>query len=346
MAGTVGIARSRARYLPVLRTVLAGILLATCPCLFALDPTLDISQYAHTTWKIRDGFVKGEIPSIAQTPDGYLWLGTEFGLLRFDGVKTVPWQPPPNQHLATDVIRNLLATRDGTLWIGTTSQGLLHVHHGRVDALVQPEGLSSNSIGQGLFEDREGNIWVSTTEGLDRFRDFAVTTMGVNQGLLQAVVGSVLADRDGSVWLSTINGLNRWNNGQITVPNTGNAKKDGKLNGQDPHSLFQDSRGRIWISTLGGVGYLENDRFVPISGIPSGNVLGMAQDTAGNLWITDEFHGLFRVSSRIEVRQIPWGELGHKDHASVLAADPSRGGIWIGFFLGGIAYLEDGHIRE
>jgi len=60
---------------------------------FALDPSLDVSQYAHTAWKIRDGFPKGIIQSIAQTPDGYLWLGTEFGLLRFDGVRSIPWQP-------------------------------------------------------------------------------------------------------------------------------------------------------------------------------------------------------------------------------------------------------------
>ena len=66
-----------------------GILLACCPCAFALAPSLDINQYAHTAWKVREGFSKGVISSIAQTPDGYLWLGTEFGLLRFDGVRSV-----------------------------------------------------------------------------------------------------------------------------------------------------------------------------------------------------------------------------------------------------------------
>ena len=75
--------------------LLASILLA-CPAALALDPALDLSQYAHTAWKIRDGFFKGAILAIAQTPDGYLWLGTEFGLLRFDGVRAVPWAA---QHL-------------------------------------------------------------------------------------------------------------------------------------------------------------------------------------------------------------------------------------------------------
>ena len=70
--------------------VVLSIWLACCSFAFALDPALDISQYAHTAWKVRDGFAKGFIYAIAQTPDGYLWLGTEFGLLRFDGVRAVP----------------------------------------------------------------------------------------------------------------------------------------------------------------------------------------------------------------------------------------------------------------
>jgi ligand-binding sensor domain-containing protein len=69
-----------------------GVALACCPCILALDPSLDINQYAHTSWKASEGFAKGQIHSIAETPDGYLWLGTDFGLLRFDGVRNVQWQ--------------------------------------------------------------------------------------------------------------------------------------------------------------------------------------------------------------------------------------------------------------
>src|SRR5579864_468360 len=94
-----------------------AILLACCGCAFALDSSLDVSQYAHTTWKVRDGFAKGVITSLAQTPDGYVWVGTELGLLRFDGVRAVPWQPPTGQQLPGSLITSLLAARDGTLWI-------------------------------------------------------------------------------------------------------------------------------------------------------------------------------------------------------------------------------------
>src|SRR5690349_4304253 len=93
-------------------------LVAYCASAFALDPSLDISQYAHTSWKIRDGFTQGYIDAIAQTPDGYLWLGTEFGLLRFDGVRALPLRPSDNRNVPPGTIRSLLVSRDGTLWIG------------------------------------------------------------------------------------------------------------------------------------------------------------------------------------------------------------------------------------
>ncbi len=96
-----------------------GLLLEACASSFALNPSLDVSQYGHNAWTTQDGFLKGNIYAIAQTPDGYLWLGTEFGLFRFDGVRGIPWQPPAGQHLPDQNINTLPASRDGTLWIGT-----------------------------------------------------------------------------------------------------------------------------------------------------------------------------------------------------------------------------------
>src|SRR2546422_4334132 len=122
-----------------LGSMLACMLLAWCPQALALDPSLDVSQYAHTSWKIRDGFSKGIISSIAQTPDGYLWLGTEFGLLRFDGVRRVEWTPPGGEQLPSAEIRNLLVTRDGTLWIGTAN-GLASWKGGRLTRYAELAG--------------------------------------------------------------------------------------------------------------------------------------------------------------------------------------------------------------
>src|SRR6202049_4461095 len=131
-----------------------GILLACCPCASALNPSLDINQYAHTAWTVREGFFKSGITSIAQTPDGYLWLRTEFRLLRFDGVRSVPWQPPAGEHLPSSFIRSLLAAHDGRLWIGT-AEGLASWKDGK---LTQYPELAGQVVRQ-LLEDRQRTVW-------------------------------------------------------------------------------------------------------------------------------------------------------------------------------------------
>ena len=478
---------------------LAAMLLAG-PRARALDPALDVSQYAHTAWKVREGFTKGRIYRIAQTPDGYLWLGTEVGLARFDGVRAVEWHPPSGEHLPDNWIRSLFAARDGTLWIGTLKglaswkdgkltlysklagltvdalledeegtiwvagyllpfgkvcsirrdniqcygeegslggwvetlyedtrknvwagastglwrlrlgppklyplasrsgsvhnitedaqgallictdsgikrfandkietyplpsigprltvntlfrdrdgglwmrikggRGLAHVHQGRTDVFSVPDGLSGDSVAN-FFEDREGNIWVSTNEGLDRFRNYAVATFSLKEGLSNAIVSSVLAERDGSVWMTTPDGLYQWKNGQIAAV-AGQSRKD-----RMALSVFRDSRGRIWLCTPDQVGYLERGHFISVPGI-TGPVRVVSEDTGGNLWFSGQNSGLFRLSPRSEIQQIPWAMLGHKDFAMALAADPLQGGIWLGFYNGGIAYFRDGQIR-
>src|SRR5512138_244740 len=84
----------------------------------APDGSLQIGQYAHTSWTVRDGYSPGLVFSIAQTRDGYLWLGSEFGLFRFDGIHFSRWSPPAGQALPSNPY-SLLVARDGTLWIGT-----------------------------------------------------------------------------------------------------------------------------------------------------------------------------------------------------------------------------------
>ncbi|MGO9517459.1 MAG: two-component regulator propeller domain-containing protein, partial [Candidatus Korobacteraceae bacterium] len=139
------------------RAVVAlGIVLACCACACALDPSLDISQYAHTAWKIRDSFFKGRTFSMAQTPDGYLWLGTEFGLLRFDGVRTFPWPAPAGESLPSDFILSLLVARDGRLWIGADG-GLASWKDGKLTHYPDLDGQSVVA----LLEDCEGTVWAA-----------------------------------------------------------------------------------------------------------------------------------------------------------------------------------------
>src|SRR5579863_1921004 len=147
------LARMPQRNAVALSISILGALFAV-PSAFALNPSLDVSLYAHTPWKIREGSFKGVIVAIAQTLDGYLWLGTEYGVVRFDGVHFVAWQPPAGQQPPNIHIKSLLATRDGSLWIGT-SEGLARWKDG---SLTHYAEFAGKSVGA-LVEDREGLVW-------------------------------------------------------------------------------------------------------------------------------------------------------------------------------------------
>jgi PAS domain S-box-containing protein len=504
-----------------LATILPALLLVRSTCAFPLDPSLDISQYAHTAWKIRDGFFKGVITSIAQTPDGYLWVGTGLGLLRFDGVRAAPWRPPPNRQLPSNSVDSLLAARDRTLWIGTSkglaslmagkltvypqlaglrvqtlledhegtvwaggfaytppgklcairngdvhcygedgrfgngvlglyedshrnlwtgvlngfwrwkpgpphffgltgesygiqsfaedqdgtllipirdrvarlsnglvetayrcpgtsrqnggerilrdrdgvlwmgtwSQGIVHVREGAADTFGQRDGLSGDLI-TALLEDREGNIWVGTTKGLDRFRAYSVATFSEPEGFSSGGSTSALVGRDGSIWFSPHGRLFRFDRGQITIYHepggiapVADEERRARAVSVDglPElavaSLFQDNNGRIWVAATGGVGYLQNKRFVPVNTVPGGVVDAIAGDAKGNLWISIVDRGLFHLFGDKLVQHFPWAVLGRNDLATALAVDPSRGGVWLGFSKGGLAWLAEGRIR-
>jgi ligand-binding sensor domain-containing protein len=234
--------------------------------------------------------------------------------------------------------RAFLRDRNGALWIGTDA-GLLHIHEGKTDLFARSDGLSGDLV-VSLFEDREGNIWVATSDGLDRFRDFAVATISLRQGLSNASAVTVLADKDGSVWIGTAEGLDRWKDGQITIY----SKRTAGLPDDYVESLFQDDRGRVWVSTLRGLAYFENGRFISISGVPGRYVHCIGDDSARNLWISHE-QGILHLVGGSVVDRIPWVRLGRKGQSVTLSPDPVHGGIWLGFYDGGVAYFKDGQVR-
>ena len=97
----------------------------------ALDPDKKISQFMHTSWSAKEG-IPGPVRAIAQTPDGYLWLGTEAGLLRFDGTHFVLWEAEKTERLPNYSVWSLCVSRDGGLWLGLGSGGISRLRNGKV----------------------------------------------------------------------------------------------------------------------------------------------------------------------------------------------------------------------
>jgi PAS domain S-box-containing protein len=288
----------------------------------------------------RDGMQDGE--------DGALLIATTGGVMRVaDGKAEAVYRFPSARRGFRRL--EMLRDRDGGLWVCPAGRGIVHIHQGRNDVFSESDGLSGDDI-YDLFEDREGNIWVATINGLDRFHELPVVTYSRKQGLSDIPWGGILAAKDGSVWSATLNGLNRLSHGQVTVYGQGRTARGRQVVGsglpdEGVGSLFQDSRGRIWVSTPRGVGYLENDRFIPTAA-PGGVVGSLTEDSLGNLWIANRDLGLLRLSPHNELQQIPWATFGRKDPAVVLAPDPLHGGLWLGFLGGGIVWFSDGHVRS
>lgn len=279
------------------------------------------------------------IQCLGEDDDGTLLVGWNGGVHRFVDGKTEPYSIPGR--VGPIRARRMLRDRDGNLWIGTFNEGVVLVHRGRSGVFGLSKGLSGEACNT-LFDDREGSIWVATDSGLDRFRDFVVATFSVNQGLSSSRIQSVLADRQEGIWLATRNRVHRLQQGEITEVKVGPYMRDGKLSAFVPNSLFQDDTGRIWVSTPFDFGYLDKERFVPVIKAP-GAVTAIAQDMAKSLWIANEHVGLFQVSGGTVVQQIPWSSFGRDDHISTMSAD-SEGGLWIGFFRGGVGYYNDGQV--
>src|SRR5258708_35907262 len=134
---------------------------AACWVLLALqseasNPNKPLTEYTHTVWTHKDGLPSAFIYSIAQTQDGYLWLATTDGLVRFDGVRFVHWRPKTGYKALLGVVRTLCAVRDGSLWVGTASGLVVHI---RGDDLTIA---SVEASPEAMLEDSDGTIWVAT----------------------------------------------------------------------------------------------------------------------------------------------------------------------------------------
>jgi ligand-binding sensor domain-containing protein len=273
------------------RTLLLGFaLLCLGSAAFGLDPTRRVLQYVHDVWGEEKGFLGGAIYAIGQSPDGYLWIGTERGLVRFDGSSFTLIQRPIPDEPPLGPVREFASDQVGNLWIRLEGPRMLLYHEGKFEDPYERFDLQGVIV-TASTSDYQHRIIISglgnSTLRLDN--DGAQTILKSEDS--PGTVLSLAAMRDGSVWLGTReHGLFRASQGHLskTAPMLPQSKIECLLPAVD---------GSLWIGTDDGLYILEVGAR-SVSSVPSLRtlrILAMAQDFDQNVWIGTN-HGIVRVT--------------------------------------------------
>jgi PAS domain S-box-containing protein len=296
-----------------------------------------LTQYAVDRWDDRQGLPQNSVQALAQTRDGYLWLGTQSGLVRFDGMRFTTWGRNTTPALPRPYIWALAPDRDGSLWIGTEEGGLVHFAGGRFTAYTPAQGLPESWVAS-LRQDRAGTLWIGTLGGgLARLRAGRVTALGTGPGRPGKNVMAIQEDPGGTVWIGSEAGLHRVS-GDTTIavplpPGSGGVKAIAPARG-----------GGLWLATGAGLQRYEGGRvtrtYAAADGLPAGTVTSLWEDGTGSLWIAGSA-GLARLAGA-RITPLPPEQLPRVG-LEVMLAD-AEGNLWLGTSGAGVARLRESEI--
>lgn len=305
----------------------------------ALDPSRALTQSRLSVWTSDSGLPQNTIDAMVQTRDGYLWMGTEEGLVRFDGVRFVVSDRQNAPGLRSAFVSSLHETPDGTLWIGTYGGGLSRLRNGRIESF-RPEILGKDRM-RGMQTMPDGSIVIATAGGgLVQIRGESVTRFTTRNGFPTDRIWDLEADGEGGLWVATHGGgVVRWRDGRVQSQRI--TMQEGLPN-DFARTLLRDADGTLWIGTDGGgLAAWSNGAIVRTvtvkDGLPSDLIRSLHRDKDGSLWIGTD-GGLARWSPR------------HAEAMSVAEGLPSpvvrsliedrEGSLWVGT-TGGLARLSD-----
>ena len=303
--------------------------------IFALDPHKAISQYGYDVWQTGQGLPQGTVMSIAQTPDGYLWLGTPVGLVRFDGAqfRLIEEEAP-----ARFGVWHLYVSREGSLWVSTYGGGLLRFKEGKFTRYTTREGLSDDQVRM-VYEDRTGNLWIGTfSRGVSVLREGRFTHYTVREGLAHNNIKSIVEDAQGDIWIATFGGgVSRFSQGKFKTF----TERDG-LPSDNVREVFRDRRGDLWFATPRGLGLLRHGRFQRFTakqGLSNNHIFTLREDRDGNLWIGTEGGGLRRYFDGRFTSFTAQDGLASGDIKALF--EDREGSLWIGTNGGGLCRLRE-----
>lgn len=300
---------------------LCSWLILVCVPLFGIDRDRSLDQIYHTGWTYMKG-APGEVNALAQSIDGYLWLGTATGLFRFDGIQFQPYKPESGQVFPQRNVVSLLAVPDGGLWVGYRYGGVSFIKNGAVTDYGKKEGLPSEAV-LAFARDRRGTIWIAAGEGgLARLDGSRWRRIGTDWGFAGAA-DTVFVDHAGTVWVGTPTSI-------AYLAEGGHRFLIAATNLQRVKNFAEAPDGTLWMAETGyGV------RPVPLPGKKSGNVgpavlvgsQAITFDNQGSLWITSLGNGIRRVPYPKHLHQPKPGPSAWQFHDSDVEAFTRLNGL-------------------
>jgi len=332
--------------------------------LTALDPAKAVSQYVIDQWTDESGLPQTSVHTVLQTSDGYLWLGTEEGLTRFDGVRFQIFDNRNTPEMSIPVIQILFEDSFGNLWIGTLGGGVLKYQGGIFKQYGPKQGLTGLVV-TALCESEPGEIWVGTdpagvfrySPALDKFKNHTV-----ENGLAGDTVRDIFKDRQGNIWIGTTTGLSLYKDGNFAfyavmsearhkpdpkkeLKNKSEKKPgapDEKPNSEPVNVIFQDSSDKLWFGTVGGLYHMEAGAFIEHEVKPdfaSLDISEIMEDKDKSLWIATKHSGLIRYcNNRFSTLLKKEGTQGDW----ILSVKEDReGNLWVGTSYSGLFRIKD-----
>jgi ligand-binding sensor domain-containing protein/signal transduction histidine kinase len=286
------------------------------------------------TWRGADGLPADSVTAIIQTRDGFLWVGTSAGLVRFDGIKFTATKL--NSPAAPIHVTALCEDNQGHLWIGSQQDGLFELAGGQARHFTKARELLDDGI-TSLATDAQDRIWIGTKSGLNLSTGGGFKSFSVRDGLPDELVSSVHVARSGTVWITTRAGLCRYLDGHITQY----ALQTGSQ-GRSPEYLgaYEDRRGNLWAF---GDTYLINlakgQRFNYFRGNEAASVRiwSLCEGRDGRLWIGTSGRGLFCFDDN-RFQPVILGELRSPYDVRAICED-REGNLWLGTVGGGLVQM-------
>ena len=287
--------------------------------------------YRLTSWSTAEGLPSSAVAAIVQTRDGYVWIGTQEGLVRFDGARFTVFDKDKIPGVGQFSILSLCEARDGTLWIGSQESGLLSMKDGEFKVYPRSAyGLPDAAV-RAIVQDNEGRLWIGTTRGLSVFDNGKFVTYTTKQGLPNNQIQSLYQGRDGTVWVGTFQGLGRLRHGKFEVVRVP----------QGPVKFRVDSiaadEGGLWLGTDQGLVRFSNGKMTSYAGkkgLPRGMISKVFADRSGELWAGVTGHGLYRMQGGEFVSFAAQGPLTVTTVNEV--AEDHDGSIWVGTWGDGL----------